>query len=255
MGALLSRSACPPGSGAGGRLHLAPGDLARRTTRAPRGGCSPGCARGRDPGAAGRGDPDASRAAVRYAHQSASHPAGAPPRSAAAASHGPPPRAARARGLGAVRGRGPGDHRPADLGRGRSDRRSPARRGLRNSHARSPGRTVAWLPAAGRARLGTARGRARPPAACPGGACARPGGAVGRGAAGRELAAGGWTASIVALRALGDPDALPAADLGLRRALGRRGLLASTREVEHRAERWRPWRGYATLWLWSEDAR
>jgi len=66
---------------------------------------------------------------------------------------------------------------------------------------------------------------------------------------------GPWTASIVALRALGDPDALPAADLGLRRALGRRGLLASTREVERRAERWRPWRGYATLWLWSEDAR
>jgi AraC family transcriptional regulator of adaptative response / DNA-3-methyladenine glycosylase II len=66
---------------------------------------------------------------------------------------------------------------------------------------------------------------------------------------------GPWTASIVALRALGDPDALPAADLGLRRALGRRGLLASASEVERRAERWRPWRGYATLWLWSEDAR
>lgn len=65
---------------------------------------------------------------------------------------------------------------------------------------------------------------------------------------------GPWTASIVALRALGDPDALPAADLGLRRALGRNGLLASAREVERRAERWRPWRGYATLWLWSEDA-
>ena len=65
---------------------------------------------------------------------------------------------------------------------------------------------------------------------------------------------GPWTASIVALRALGDPDALPAADLGLRRALGRKGLLASAREVERRAERWRPWRGYATLWLWSEGA-
>ena len=65
---------------------------------------------------------------------------------------------------------------------------------------------------------------------------------------------GPWTASIVALRALGDPDALPAADLGLRRALGRKGILASAREVERRAERWRPWRGYATLWLWSEDA-
>ena len=63
---------------------------------------------------------------------------------------------------------------------------------------------------------------------------------------------GAWTASIVALRALGDPDALPAADLGLRRALGQGRRLASAREVERRAERWRPWRGYATLWLWSE---
>jgi AraC family transcriptional regulator of adaptative response / DNA-3-methyladenine glycosylase II len=65
---------------------------------------------------------------------------------------------------------------------------------------------------------------------------------------------GPWTASIIALRALGDPDALPAADLGLRRALGGGRRLASAREVERRAERWRPWRGYATLWLWSEDA-
>jgi len=63
---------------------------------------------------------------------------------------------------------------------------------------------------------------------------------------------GPWTASIVALRALGDADALPAADLGLRRALGRGAGLASSREVEGRAERWRPWRAYATLWLWSE---
>ncbi|HVP61142.1 MAG TPA: AlkA N-terminal domain-containing protein [Myxococcaceae bacterium] len=63
---------------------------------------------------------------------------------------------------------------------------------------------------------------------------------------------GPWTASIVALRALGDSDALPTADLGLRRALGRGRRLASAREVERRAERWRPWRGYATLWLWSE---
>jgi AraC family transcriptional regulator of adaptative response / DNA-3-methyladenine glycosylase II len=65
---------------------------------------------------------------------------------------------------------------------------------------------------------------------------------------------GPWTASIIALRALGDADALPAGDLGLRRALGRGRRLASAREVERRAERWRPWRGYATLWLWSEGA-
>jgi AraC family transcriptional regulator of adaptative response / DNA-3-methyladenine glycosylase II len=64
---------------------------------------------------------------------------------------------------------------------------------------------------------------------------------------------GPWTASIVALRALGDPTRFRR---GPRPAPGARteGLLASAREVERRAERWRPWRGYATLWLWSEDA-
>ena len=41
-------------------------------------------------------------------------------------------------------------------------------------------------------------------------------------------------------RALRWPDALPAADLGLRRALG-------TREVEAAAEPWRPWRAYGTM--------
>ena len=65
---------------------------------------------------------------------------------------------------------------------------------------------------------------------------------------------GPWTASIVALRALGDPDALPPRTSACAGRLGRKGLLASAREVQRRAERWRPWRGYATLWLWSEDA-
>jgi AraC family transcriptional regulator, regulatory protein of adaptative response / DNA-3-methyladenine glycosylase II len=61
---------------------------------------------------------------------------------------------------------------------------------------------------------------------------------------------GAWTAQYVALRALGEPDAFPAADLVLRRvaAAGRASLTA--RELEGRADAWRPWRAYAVLHLW-----
>jgi len=59
---------------------------------------------------------------------------------------------------------------------------------------------------------------------------------------------GPWTASYVRLRALGDRDAFPAADLGLIRALTSLGV---TRDrFQATADRWRPWRGYATLHLW-----
>jgi 3-methyladenine DNA glycosylase/8-oxoguanine DNA glycosylase len=61
---------------------------------------------------------------------------------------------------------------------------------------------------------------------------------------------GPWTASYVAMRALGAADAFPAGDLGLRTALG----VSSAGEVERRAERWRPWRAYAALHLWAELA-
>lgn len=57
---------------------------------------------------------------------------------------------------------------------------------------------------------------------------------------------GPWTASYIAMRALGWPDAFPAADLGIKKALG----LSSAREVERRAEAWRPWRAYAVMHLW-----
>ena len=65
---------------------------------------------------------------------------------------------------------------------------------------------------------------------------------------------GEWTAHYVAMRALGDPDAFPAGDLGLRRALGRGDRLPSPGEVTARAERWRPWRAYAVIALWTKDA-
>ncbi|WP_205879320.1 DNA-3-methyladenine glycosylase 2 family protein [Leucobacter triazinivorans] len=67
-----------------------------------------------------------------------------------------------------------------------------------------------------------------------------------------ELAAirgiGPWTVEIVALRSLGDPDAYPAGDLILRRALG----VAAGSEAERLAETWRPFRGYATQHLWAD---
>lgn len=58
---------------------------------------------------------------------------------------------------------------------------------------------------------------------------------------------GPWTANLVAMRALGDPDAFPAGDLGVMRAMGTR----SAQEAEARAESWRPWRAYAAMHLWN----
>lgn len=58
---------------------------------------------------------------------------------------------------------------------------------------------------------------------------------------------GPWTAEYIALRALHWPDAFPAGDLGLRKALG--GVRAA--EARQVAEAWRPWRGYAAIHLWE----
>jgi len=59
---------------------------------------------------------------------------------------------------------------------------------------------------------------------------------------------GPWTADYLALRALGDPDAFPADDLVLRRALE----VPTAVSAEARAEAWRPWRGYAAMHVWTE---
>jgi AraC family transcriptional regulator of adaptative response / DNA-3-methyladenine glycosylase II len=61
---------------------------------------------------------------------------------------------------------------------------------------------------------------------------------------------GPWTAAYVALRALGDPDAFLETDLGVRRAIARMG---GAGDVTRAAERWRPWRAYATVHLWAAD--
>jgi len=62
---------------------------------------------------------------------------------------------------------------------------------------------------------------------------------------------GKWTAQYVAMRALREPDAFPSSDLGLLRALKRK----SYRELESRAEAWRPWRAYAAMYLWRTGSK
>lgn len=62
---------------------------------------------------------------------------------------------------------------------------------------------------------------------------------------------GDWTAHYVALRGLGEPDAFPSGDLGLRKVAGG-GVPIAPRALERMAEAWRPWRGYAALLLWTE---
>jgi len=62
---------------------------------------------------------------------------------------------------------------------------------------------------------------------------------------------GPWTASYIALRALADPDAFPAGDVGLHRGARALGLPVDPNRLEAHAERWRPWRRYAAQHLWA----
>jgi len=64
---------------------------------------------------------------------------------------------------------------------------------------------------------------------------------------------GPWTAQYVAMRVLREPDAFPGNDLVLLRAAGNGRPLAAA-ELEERAERWRPWRAYAAVYLWRGSA-
>ena len=66
---------------------------------------------------------------------------------------------------------------------------------------------------------------------------------------------GEWTAQYIAMRALREPDAFPAADIGLMRALETAdGVRPTAAELLARAEPWRPWRAYAASHLWAADA-
>ena len=63
---------------------------------------------------------------------------------------------------------------------------------------------------------------------------------------------GEWTAQYIAMRELREPDAFPAGDIGLLRALtDAEGKRPTSRDLLARAERWRPWRAYAAQHLWA----
>ena len=63
---------------------------------------------------------------------------------------------------------------------------------------------------------------------------------------------GEWTAQYIAMRELREPDAFPAADIGLMRAMAdATGQRPEPRQLLQRAEQWRPWRAYAAQHLWA----
>ena len=63
---------------------------------------------------------------------------------------------------------------------------------------------------------------------------------------------GEWTAQYIAMRQLREPDAFPAADIGLMRAMAdSEGVRPSASALLSRAETWRPWRAYAAQHLWA----
>jgi AraC family transcriptional regulator, regulatory protein of adaptative response / DNA-3-methyladenine glycosylase II len=62
---------------------------------------------------------------------------------------------------------------------------------------------------------------------------------------------GPWTVETIAMRGLGDPDAFPAADLGVREAARAAGLPSTPTGLANRAMAWRPWRSYAVQYLWA----
>jgi AraC family transcriptional regulator of adaptative response / DNA-3-methyladenine glycosylase II len=62
---------------------------------------------------------------------------------------------------------------------------------------------------------------------------------------------GPWTAAHVAMRGFHDPDAFPHSDGGLRRALEALGRPHDSRSIAVLQRRWRPWRAYAAVQLWT----
>ena len=62
---------------------------------------------------------------------------------------------------------------------------------------------------------------------------------------------GPWTAPYIAMRAFNQPDAFPSGDLVLLRAAQTADqTLSNEKQLIGRAESWRPWRAYATMYLW-----
>jgi AraC family transcriptional regulator, regulatory protein of adaptative response / DNA-3-methyladenine glycosylase II len=62
---------------------------------------------------------------------------------------------------------------------------------------------------------------------------------------------GDWTAQYIAMRALRWPDAFPAGDVALHKALGVQGAGNAARAAEAASQAWKPWRSYAVIRAWA----
>ncbi len=65
---------------------------------------------------------------------------------------------------------------------------------------------------------------------------------------------GDWTAQYIAMRVLRWPDAFPAGDVALHKALGVAGHKNPSRAATEASQAWRPWRSYAVLRAWAAGA-
>ncbi len=64
---------------------------------------------------------------------------------------------------------------------------------------------------------------------------------------------GDWTAQYIAMRALRWPDAFPAGDVALHKALGVQGQKNPAKLAEAASLAWKPWRSYAVIRAWNGD--
>jgi AraC family transcriptional regulator of adaptative response / DNA-3-methyladenine glycosylase II len=63
---------------------------------------------------------------------------------------------------------------------------------------------------------------------------------------------GDWSANYIAMRALRWPDAFPAGDIALQKALGVDRHKQPAQAAVALAQAWRPWRSYAAMRAWSQ---
>ena len=62
---------------------------------------------------------------------------------------------------------------------------------------------------------------------------------------------GDWTVNYVAMRGMGMKDAFPYSDLGIIKAFSTEKHKATHKEIKEAAEKWRPYRAYATMCIWN----
>jgi AraC family transcriptional regulator of adaptative response / DNA-3-methyladenine glycosylase II len=64
---------------------------------------------------------------------------------------------------------------------------------------------------------------------------------------------GDWTAQYIAMRALRWPDAFPAGDVALQKALGVQAGPHPARAAQEASQAWKPWRSYSVIRAWAQQ--